>query len=74
MTITARRARVLVVGGGAAAARNVGAMDGLVALRERLLARGDAVRRSDAAESLLDDDVCQSIERGSFARRLAAWQ
>ncbi len=50
------------------------AMDGLLALRERLLARGDATRWIDAVESLLDDDVCQSIERGTFARRLAAWQ
>lgn len=51
-----------------------GAMDGLVALRARLLARGDETRWADAVESLIDDDVCQSIERGTFARRLAAWQ
>ncbi len=51
-----------------------GAMDGLLALRGRLLARGDEARWADAVESLLDDDVCRSIERGSFARRLAAWQ
>ena len=51
-----------------------GAVDGLMALRERLLARGDTGRWGDAVESLLDDDLCQSIERGLFARRLAAWQ
>jgi siroheme synthase-like protein len=51
-----------------------GAMDGLLALRDRLLARGDETRWADAVESLLDDDVCRSIERGSFVRRLAAWQ
>ncbi len=50
------------------------AVDGLLALRARLLARGDETRWADAVESLVDDDVCQSIERGSFARRLAAWQ
>jgi precorrin-2 dehydrogenase len=50
------------------------AMDGLVALRTRLLARGDDDRWADAVESLIDDDLCRSIERGLFARRLAAWQ
>lgn len=51
-----------------------GAVHGLTALRERLLARGDPGRWNDAVESLLDDDLCQSIERGLFARRLAAWE
>lgn len=50
------------------------AVEGLTGLRRELLARGDADRWTHATESLLDDDVCVSIERGSFARRLAAWR
>ncbi|MDE3151253.1 MAG: hypothetical protein KGL93_03305, partial [Gemmatimonadota bacterium] len=50
------------------------AVEGLTGLRRDLLARGDAERWTHAAESLLDDDVCASIERGLFARRLAAWR
>jgi siroheme synthase-like protein len=50
------------------------ALTGLEALRNELLSRGQADRWMDAVESLLDDDAWQAIERGTFARRLAAWR
>ncbi len=50
------------------------ALEGLLALRTELLARGDGQRWQDAMEALLDEDACEAIERGVFERRLAAWR
>jgi precorrin-2 dehydrogenase len=50
------------------------ALEGLMGLRDELLARGQEDRWLNAVESLLDDDACLAIERGTFARRLAAWR
>lgn len=50
------------------------ALEGLLALRTELLARGDEERWHNALEALLDEDACDAIERGLFERRLAAWR
>lgn len=52
----------------AAAIRAVGS------LRQRLLAADDRAAWRAAADVLLADDFCESVENGAFSERLAAWQ
>ena len=52
----------------AAAIRAVGS------LRQRLLAADDRAAWRAAADALLAEDFCESVENGTFSERLAAWQ
>ena len=52
----------------AAAIRAVGS------LRQRLLAADDRAAWRAAADALLAEDFCESVENGAFSERLAAWQ
>lgn len=46
----------------------------LVRLRQRLLSHNDRAAWLSAAQALLADDFCESVESGAFSERLAAWQ
>ena len=43
-------------------------------LRQRLLADNDRAGWRAAADALLAEDFCESVENGGFSERLAAWQ
>ena len=43
-------------------------------LRQRLLADNDRAAWHAAADALLAEDFCESVENGAFSERLAAWQ
>jgi siroheme synthase (precorrin-2 oxidase/ferrochelatase) len=43
-------------------------------LRQRLLARDGRDAWHSAAQALLAEDFCESVESGAFSERLAAWQ
>jgi siroheme synthase-like protein len=54
-------------------ARYERAVSALRGLRTRLIANGSGEWR-DAAPKLIDDDFCHSVEDGSLAKKLEAWQ
>lgn len=54
--------------------RYAAAIGAVARLRQRLLAAGDRAAWRAAADTLLADDFCESVENGAFSERLAAWQ
>lgn len=89
-TMATHRAGALVVGvsaGAPAAAarirdaiaarfdhRYAQALEELSGLRGRLLARGEAVQWRRASTELADAGFCESVESGTFARRMQPWR
>jgi precorrin-2 dehydrogenase / sirohydrochlorin ferrochelatase len=55
-------------------ARYRSALSRLVALRQRLLTRGDADGWRAAESALIDDQFCAQVEDGTFGARCAAWE
>jgi len=53
--------------------RYASAIRDLVQLRQRLLQDGDRAGWRSAANALLADDFCESVENGAFSERLAEW-
>lgn len=54
--------------------RYAAAIRAVARLRHRLLAADDRAAWRAAADVLLADDFCESVENGAFSERLAAWQ
>lgn len=54
--------------------RYAAAIRAVARLRQRLLADDDRAAWHAAADALLADDFCESVENGAFSERLAAWQ
>jgi precorrin-2 dehydrogenase/sirohydrochlorin ferrochelatase len=54
--------------------RYAAALRELTRLRMRLLASDDRATWRSAAATLLAEDFCESVERGDFDERLAAWR
>jgi len=54
--------------------RYAAAIRAVARLRQRLLADNDRAAWHAAADALLADDFCESVENGAFSERLAAWQ
>lgn len=54
--------------------RYAAAIRAVARLRQRLLAAGDRAAWRAAADALLADDFCESVENGAFSERLGAWQ
>ena len=54
--------------------RYAAAIHAVARLRQRLLADNDRAAWHAAADALLADDFCESVENGAFSERLAAWQ
>lgn len=54
--------------------RYAAAIRELVRLRHRLLSDNDRAAWQSAAQTLLAEDFCESVENGAFSERLAAWQ
>ena len=55
-------------------ARYAAAIRAVARLRQRLLADNDRAAWHAAADALLAEDFCESVENGAFSERLAAWQ
>ena len=54
--------------------RYAAAIRAVARLRQRLLADNDRAAWHAAADALLAEDFCESVENGAFSERLAAWQ
>lgn len=54
--------------------RYAAAIRAVARLRQRLLADDDRAAWHAAADALLAEDFCESVENGAFSERLAAWQ
>jgi siroheme synthase-like protein len=54
--------------------RYAAAIRAVARLRQRLLADDDRAGWLAAADALLAEDFCESVENGAFSERLAAWQ
>jgi len=54
--------------------RYAAAIRAVARLRQRLLADNDRAGWHAAADALLAEDFCESVENGAFSERLAAWQ
>lgn len=54
--------------------RYAAALRAVARLRQRLLADNDRAAWHAAADALLAEDFCESVENGAFSERLAAWQ
>ncbi len=54
--------------------RYAAAIRAVARLRQRLLAENDRATWRAAADALLAEDFCESVENGAFSERLAAWQ
>jgi siroheme synthase-like protein len=54
--------------------RYAAAIRAVARLRQRLLADNDRAAWHAAADALLAEDFCESVENGVFSERLAAWQ
>jgi siroheme synthase-like protein len=54
--------------------RYAAAIRDLARLRRRLLQDEDRAAWQSAAQALLADDFCESVETGAFSERLAAWR
>ena len=54
--------------------RYAAAIRAVARLRQRLLAADDRAAWRAAADVLLAEDFCESVENGVFSERLAAWQ
>ena len=55
-------------------ARYAAAIRAVARLRQRLLADNNRAAWHAAADALLAEDFCESVENGAFSERLAAWQ
>ena len=54
--------------------RYAAAIRAMSRLRQRLLADNDRAGWHAAADALLAEDFCESVENGAFSERLATWQ
>lgn len=54
--------------------RYAAAIRAVARLRQRLLADNDRAAWHAAADALLAEDFCESVENGAFSERLAAWR
>ena len=54
--------------------RYAAAIRALAGLRQRLLGGNDRAAWHAAADTLLAEDFCESVENGAFSERLAAWR